>query len=591
MDTFKTATAAPVVDPTKHVNYTYGMVLGVDDFTQEFAYHANRGRWAARDIEGYGTLSSLRVTVEENDAGGLEVLVTAGTALSPRGQLIRVPVAQCAEINKWLAVAKNRAAAAGIVGRPPSAPLALYVVLCYRDCPTDNVPVPGEPCRSEEETAAPSRLKDGFLLELRLEAPRQTEEDAVRDFVRWLAGHTEFTDEPGAFTELEDFLARLRGAVVEVASPPNDPSSAPVEFMQDSPPDVMRVESSRRGEYLRAAFRLWTTELRPRWRPAHFDEPCNCPADAQMAGHGDGGDDCLLLAELSVPLTAGFQVDAAAGVEVNEERRPYLLHQRMIQEWLLDGSCCAAASAVASPPSPPPPAELALDDLTDVNAPAPQEGQLLTFSGGQWIAAAAAAPPPEGGASGPAGGDLSGTYPDPTVARLQTRPVSPDAPSAGDVLTWDAEQQRWQPAAPPLPQPEVRPALPFVTVIEGFTDSQNSFTFWFNLDAPENRVEIAELPARAVRAFAETNDAANDFLERVDIRGIAQRGRNLFEGAVASRPPLLRFRFDLRAIGIEFQGRRQSLLEYVRDNNLNFVGYDGRATVTAFVMGRGRLIG
>src|SRR5918998_1927008 len=88
MDTFKTATAAPAVDPTKHVNYSYGMVLGVDDFTQEFAYHSNRGRWAARDVEGYGTLSGLRVTVGENGAGELEVLVTAGTAPSPRRRVM-----------------------------------------------------------------------------------------------------------------------------------------------------------------------------------------------------------------------------------------------------------------------------------------------------------------------------------------------------------------------------------------------------------------------------------------------------------------------------------------------------------------------
>src|SRR3954451_24600241 len=90
-------------DPTKRVNYNLGMVLGVDDFTQEFAYLTGRDQWMLRDLIGYGTARGLKVSTELDVARGPRVVVEPGVAISPSGQMICVPSAQCAYLRDWVA--------------------------------------------------------------------------------------------------------------------------------------------------------------------------------------------------------------------------------------------------------------------------------------------------------------------------------------------------------------------------------------------------------------------------------------------------------------------------------------------------------
>jgi hypothetical protein len=337
--------AVPKLDPTKHVNYVQGMILGVDDFTQEFAYLSGRDQWMARDLLGYGTVCGLRVTVNQdevrNEIKGPWVHVTAGTAVNPKGQMIRVTSEQCASLKTWFENKENKARIAEKLKEtsPPDDHLSLYVVLCYRECPTDNVPIPGEPCRSEQDLMEPSRLQDDFILELRFDAPEQTEEDAIRDFISWLKSSIEIIDEhasPPNGTDIKKFEEAIRKAAYLETSPP----SSPPDFMYDSPPFHFAIHADAVCEYLRVAFRIWVTELRPKWRN-------KVPPVKNCKGNGNGGSDsrepepadCVLLAELDVPLMADPEADfkIAGPITCNEKKRPYLVHLRMLQEMLMCG--------------------------------------------------------------------------------------------------------------------------------------------------------------------------------------------------------------------------------------------------------------
>jgi hypothetical protein len=433
-------------DPTKRVNYNLGMVLGVDDFTQEFAYLAGRDQWMARDLLGYGTVTGLDVG-REIESGGPQVSVTQGVALSPRGRLIRVATAQCASLNGWLAA--HREDLLRVLGSPSDnrASLRLFVVLGYRECPTDMVPIPGVPCRSEEETTAASRMADDFRLELRLEAPDQQEEDALRDFVAWLS-QVEITDETGGtmFTVAE-FEDAIRSAAYLESSPP---SGSPPDFMYGSPPEKLRIHTSLAYEYLRAAFRVWVTELRPRWQPRWVGKGQSCADSSNGTG---GGGDCVMLAEVSFNVVrAGsgndWQVENggnANAVNINEERRPYLLHLRMVQEWLLGER---RSTPVDSAPSVVP--GFTVEPETAYGQ-TPKAGVSLDYARADHTHGT---PPPPS-----LRGDVTGSVDASTVEKLRGVNIDTDAatPKDGQVLAFVASDNKWKPTTLVRPSNTIAP--------------------------------------------------------------------------------------------------------------------------------------
>ncbi len=325
--------AAPLqslLEAGKRVKYSLGLVLGVDEFEQEQFYFLQRARLHNRALHGYGTVCGLRVTTDAQNP--LKILVDPGLAINPQGKEIAVARQQCADLNAWLGTHREDAALGGPFGGETLRPLSLYITLGYRECETDQVPVPGAPCRSEDETLAPARITETFDLGLSAEQltpgpdeqripPHAEEELAVRRFGDLLR-RIEIASGAGNLSPAE--LADLVRAL-------NQPAPTPVESPPTSPPqaETILLHPADAERALRGAFRVWVTEVRPGLLPTGQGCTGGPPIEA-----------AILLARLNFVIDRTWQVvipPDSSPILIDEEDRPYLLHTRLLQEFPLLG--------------------------------------------------------------------------------------------------------------------------------------------------------------------------------------------------------------------------------------------------------------
>lgn len=433
-------------DPHHRVRYSHGLVLGVDDFEQEQLFFMERDRAHQRGLHGYGTVSGLALSLQEGDRG-VEVVVSAGVAVTPSGESVRVPERQCGPIAPWLR--RHRDAVTG-GGGAPLPRVVLEVLLCARECHTGAVPIPGGPCRTQEDSMAPSRIASDFMLSFELIDPAPV-----------LSPPASPPGGPGLPSE-EEMVRRLgalaRSVVVDADPAPSSSTAelrAALEALLDgpfgatSPPGPsLRFREDEADERYRTLWRLWITELRP--RVVLGGGPLDPPAIDRAR--------CVPLGRVIVAPEADLEV-LLANAELDERERPLLLQSRVLQEWPFFGATVGGSGGGGGGPLP----SISHGDLTDLGADdhllyLPADGSRplsAPLNAGAQRLTNLAASADAGDAvrrdevvriGQAAGGNLAGTFPNPEVVRIRGREVAATAPQSRSVLRFDGGANAWAPS-------------------------------------------------------------------------------------------------------------------------------------------------
>ena len=254
------------------------------------------------------------------------------------------PAGPVRDLNDWLDRARSGAAPATRLAAV-DARLRLYVVSATASARRTTVPDPGravpERGRADGAVAAPGRLPPGAPARRRPRSARRTRSGRLR---RLAAGELSSVNPGIGSPPPRRASLRRSSARSPPGSPPGSPPASPLDFMWGSPPGTLAIPRAEACEYLRAAYRLWVTELAGRGGRCsrlRVRLRCRVRMRERRPPPTTAVEDGVLLAAVEIPISersTGLCSSPSprppgpddSPVAIDEGRRPYLLgHVRL----------------------------------------------------------------------------------------------------------------------------------------------------------------------------------------------------------------------------------------------------------------------
>lgn len=148
------------IEPFTRNNYFTGKLMTERDFTDEQRYYVDKFLHHHQRLHGWGVVCGLKVKQHENPAcRDRFVCIEPGTAIDCCGHEIVVSEEVCIDITQFDAIKELWEE---VETPPPARPRTVQICICYKECPTEEIPVLYDECGCDETRCAPNRILETY---------------------------------------------------------------------------------------------------------------------------------------------------------------------------------------------------------------------------------------------------------------------------------------------------------------------------------------------------------------------------------------------------------------------------------------------